>query len=149
MKGYLWKQSNNMTKDWQRRWFFIKVALIYSLLRIKSLLSAPFLKDGCLWYMQTDTSGSNLLKPAGVGLGAGNGNSSRDVALHSRLVQATEAKLVCNLLIATVKEMNDPSDYKFCFKVISPGRRVYVLQVIEFCIICSLHSQRHPCRPRT
>ena len=105
LQGYLWKQSNNISRDWHRRWFIIE--------------------GGHLWYMQTDT-GTN--KPLiGPGIVGGPTAASRDPSLHSKLLQAVERKLVCSLLISTVKEMKS-SEFKFCWQVISPGKRVYVLQ---------------------
>lgn len=107
MQGYLWKQSNNIARDWQRRWFIIE--------------------NGQLWYMQTDIGGNKPLIGAGIVSGVTSA-ASRDPTLHSRLVQAVERKLVCSLLISTVKEMKGASEFKFCWQVISPGKRVYVLQ---------------------
>jgi hypothetical protein len=112
MQGYLWKQSNNIARDWQRRWFLIE--------------------GGHLWYMQTDTGNNKPLIGAG-GIVGGNMNltltaASRDPAMHNKLLQAVERKVVCSLMISTVKELKGPSELKFCFQVISPGKRVYVLQ---------------------
>lgn len=85
------------------------------------------IENGHLWYMQTD-AGSN--KPL-IGAGIVSGNmtaASRDPVMHSRLVQAVEKKLVCSLLISTVKEMKGAAELKYCWQVISPGKRIYVLQ---------------------
>lgn len=105
MQGYLWKQSNNISRDWHRRWFIIE--------------------GGYLWYMQTDTGTNKAL--IGPGIVGGPTAASRDPSLHVKLLQAVERKLVCSLLISTVKEMKN-SEFKFCWQVISPGKRVYVLQ---------------------
>lgn len=106
IQGYLWKQSNNIARDWHRRWFFVE--------------------DGHLWYMQTEVSGNKPLISAGgiVGPTA----TSHDPAMHHKLMQAVERKLVCNLMISMVKEMSGPLEFKYCWQVISPGKRVYLLQ---------------------
>jgi hypothetical protein len=109
LQGYLWKQSNNIARDWQRRWFIIE--------------------SGHLWYMQTDVGSGKPLIGAGAAAGLlGQGATSRDPGMHGRLLQAVERKVVCSLLISTVKELAGPSELKYCWQVISPGKRVYVLQ---------------------
>ena len=76
--------------------------------------------------MQTEAS--NVKPLIGTGGLVSTGSSSRDPTCRERLQQAVERKPVCNLLISTVKELSGPSELKYSWKIISPGKRIYVLQ---------------------
>jgi hypothetical protein len=71
---------------------------------------------GCLYYYQDkgkkkSTAASQLRKFA-----------------KSIDIQMNEMEKVCDIMLCTVKICDSPSDVRFCFEIISPGSRTYMLQ---------------------
>ncbi|CAM9560033.1 unnamed protein product, partial [Phaeothamnion confervicola] len=75
--GHLWKRSNNVRKDWKRRYFFIQ--------------------SGRLYYQRHEVAVSPPVS-------------------------------VCDIKLCTVRECDKDADLRFCFEIISPKQRTYMLQ---------------------
>jgi hypothetical protein len=115
-QGYLWKRSNNIRKDWKRRFFCIKVPPTSTLnpLPHTHTPTHPHTQPmhpphPCLFLMSSQGGKLSYFRdhdPIGPPRGE-----------------------ICDLMLSTVRECQRPGDPRFSFEILSPGQRVYMLQV--------------------
>ncbi|BBG93825.1 ARF GTPase-activating protein, partial [Prunus dulcis] len=113
-QGYLSKRSSNLRGDWKRRFFVLDSrGMLYYYRKQCSKPSPTF------WSENSSELGSGLLSRWLSSHYHGGVHDEKSVAHHT-----------VNLLTSTIKVDADQSDLRFCFRIISPTKKLYFAGVI-------------------